>query len=358
MASYGYEEEENEGQEDQQNEEDEEAERRPNINYDEIDPAHGFSKVEYEIFEQYVKDFLDRPEDEREDVEEWVDTFAEDKGYDRNRVKAVVQMGIYAGSRNQFHERDGTGTTRFPNGDVYTGGFLATKRHGQGTYIHGATTYQIGELDKLIRDAWRELPEPRDQQDFANTKAPLWNTSAELIVDTVSLSEETGSDFRVCYTGDWELGQPSGHGIYKYPNGSLYKGEFKEGKRHGQGVFLFPNGDKYIGYFAEGKKQGSGTYYFSSHHFSLGGAASTASGSTGRGGGYQQGVWENGSLSVGRWVLCDGTFYEGAFDKKNRPEDQEGAWHFPKHGLMQTGPLVNGRWKPGDIAPSDADLIS
>eukprot|EP01002_Notosolenus_urceolatus_P001311 NODE_1333_length_1465_cov_223.670904_g1106_i0.p1 GENE.NODE_1333_length_1465_cov_223.670904_g1106_i0~~NODE_1333_length_1465_cov_223.670904_g1106_i0.p1 ORF type:complete len:358 (+),score=89.90 NODE_1333_length_1465_cov_223.670904_g1106_i0:293-1366(+) len=355
-AGYEYEE-DAEGQEDQEAEEDEDVEKKPTVNYDELESG-GFRKVELEIFEQYVKDFLDRPEDERDDLEEWVDTLAEERQYDRNRVKAVVQMGIYSGSRNQFHERDGQGTARFPNGDMYTGGFLATKRHGKGTYIHGGTTYQMGELDRMVKDAWDALPEPRDRQDFANTNAPKWETSAELLLDTLNLSEETGSAFRVCFSGDWELGKPSGHGVYKYAGGALYKGEFKDGKRHGQGVFLFPNGDKYIGFFSEGKKHGSGTYYFSSHHYAQGGPAAAAAGSSGRGGGYQQGVWENGSLSVGRWVLCNGIFYEGSFDKKNRPEDPDGAWHFPKHGLMQAGTYVNGRWRPGDIAPSDADLIS
>eukprot|EP01084_Bolivina_argentea_P174534 302322_1 len=357
MSGYGYDDDNEEGHEEQENEEEGE-EKKPQVNYDQLDEATGFSKVELEIFEQYVKDFLQRPEDERDDLEEWIETFSEERQYDRNRVKAVVQMGIYSGTRNEFHERDGQGTTRFPNGDVYTGGFLATKRHGSGTYIHGESTFPIGELDKLIKESWAATPEPRDIQDFANCNAPLWQTSAELIMDIVNLSEETGSNFSVCYSGDWELGQPNGHGIYKYPGGSLFKGEFKEGKRHGQGVFLFPNGDKYIGFFADGKKHGSGTYYFGVNHFSQGGAAATASGSTGRGGGYQQGVWENGSLSVGRWVLCNGVFYEGAFDKKNRPEDPEGAFHFPKHGLMQSGPYVNGRWRPGDIAPSDADLVT
>ncbi|NDB86921.1 MAG: 2-isopropylmalate synthase, partial [Alphaproteobacteria bacterium] len=44
------------------------------------------------------------------------------------------------------------------------------------------------------------------------------------------------------YTGDVECGWYSGHGVYRFKNGTEYEGEFVKGQFHGRGVLRFPEG--------------------------------------------------------------------------------------------------------------------
>ena len=43
-------------------------------------------------------------------------------------------LGHYEGERNEEGERHGTGTSHFPNGDVYQGEYNCGKRNGTGKY--------------------------------------------------------------------------------------------------------------------------------------------------------------------------------------------------------------------------------
>lgn len=44
------------------------------------------------------------------------------------------------------------------------------------------------------------------------------------------------------YTGQFDNGEITGHGIKQWADGRVYKGEFFEGELHGQGI-LFYNTD-------------------------------------------------------------------------------------------------------------------
>lgn len=61
----------------------------------------------------------------------------------------------------------------------------------------------------------------------------------------------------------------------------------------GNGRYVYANGDIFLGSFHAGLKHGSGSYFH---------AASKSQ---------YIGEWSNGSMTAGRWVLLDGTRYEG-----------------------------------------------
>jgi clan AA aspartic protease (TIGR02281 family) len=98
---------------------------------------------------------------------------------------------------------NGHGTLRFPNGEVYTGDFLDSRRSGEGTY------------------AW---PDGRK------------------------------------YVGTFREGLPNGRGTYTLPNGEQYVGDFQDNRRTGQGVYTWPDGRKYVGAFRDDLPSGQGTY--------------------------------------------------------------------------------------------------
>ena len=49
------------------------------------------------------------------------------------------------------------------------------------------------------------------------------------------------------YTGGWEAGKQSGHGVYVYTNGDRYVGEWSGGKHHGTGTYHFKSGKVFQG---------------------------------------------------------------------------------------------------------------
>jgi clan AA aspartic protease (TIGR02281 family) len=85
---------------------------------------------------------------------------------------------------------NGRGMLRFPNGEVYTGEFLDSRRSGEGVYT------------------W---PDGRK------------------------------------YAGEFRDDKPSGDGTYTWPDGKKYVGQFRDGQANGQGTFTWPDGRKYVG---------------------------------------------------------------------------------------------------------------
>ena len=55
-----------------------------------------------------------------------------------------------------------------------------------------------------------------------------------------------------------------GHGVYTYPEDSIFKsydGEFKDDNQSGFGILLWKNGDKYIGEWKDGYQEEEGKLY-------------------------------------------------------------------------------------------------
>ena len=94
----------------------------------------------------------------------------------------------------------------YPNGNLYIGQFLNSKKHGQGKFY------------------WFNMPSKNQKTD----------------------------DFVEYYEGEWWGGLPDGQGLHQKLNGDLYIGVFKNGLKHGQGTQRFVNGDIYKGEYVNG----------------------------------------------------------------------------------------------------------
>ena len=288
------------------------------IDYDKIDEATGFKKAEIDIWTAY-EEYLAKPEDDRPDVDAWIEEFSEEKKFDKKRVKFVTTVGIYAGQRDNFNQRVGSGKAIYANGDIYDGEFLEGKKHGQGQYIF--KKQGKSEVDKLIEKLVKEKKADESTDDF------IARVSTFLKVGPVVVQTALEYGFYPCYHGDYVRGLRVGQGMMKFKDSSVYKGDWFQNKRHGQGMMYFLNGDVYSGQWEDGVKHGFGTYRFAS-------------------GGEYRGEWTKGGFTQGQWIMHDGSYFEGAFDKKNRPCDDHGTMHFPRSKMAVTGVFKKGVWAP------------
>ena len=111
------------------------------------------------------------------------------------------------------------------------------------------------------------------------------------------------------YEGDFKANKKHGIGKMVYKQKGEYYGYWENGKRHGEGVFTYINKDTYtgkrlansLGWWKYGKKEGRGTYTFAETGMKF------------------VGDWHDGIFGQGRWVLPNGTYFEGQFDK-NQPK--------------------------------------
>jgi hypothetical protein len=142
----------------------------------------------------------------------------------------------YTGEYNVYGERDGRGTLRWDNGDVYTGSFFNGKLHGHGTLSFAANS-TINNNN--------------------NSDDPQQVTSGCTSGDAASGG---GGE----YVGEWECGYQHGTGTRRWSNGDMYTGHYWNGQRTGEGRFYFANGDLYVGQWKNGVMEGAGRYYYRS----------------------------------------------------------------------------------------------
>lgn len=295
------------------------VEEQVHIDYDAIDDATGFKVAELAIWRAF-EEMLAKPEEDRQDVDAWCDEFSEEKKYDKKRVKFVVTMGIYAGARDEFNQRSGSGKAIYANGDVYEGDFFEGKKHGQGHYTFKKDGRS--EVDTLLEKLAAQKPAGETQEAF------VARASAALKIGTVIVESALEYGYYPCYHGDYDLGFRTGQGLMKNKDGSVYKGQWLKNKRHGQGLLYYVNGDVFSGEWQDGLKHGFGTYRFAN------------------GKGEYRGEWQKGNFVDGQWLMCDGNYYEGKFDKKNRPCDVAATLHFPSAKMAVSGVYKKGRWAP------------
>ena len=304
------------------------------IDYDAIDENTGFKQAESAIWKAFEEQVLLKPEDDRPDVDSWIDEFCEEQKFDRKRVKYVTTMGIYAGKRDEFNQRSGSGKAIYANGDVYEGQFYEGKKHGDGHYIYKSKG--MGEVDTLLQKMFKSKPADQTKDQFVAAAADFLKVG-KVIVETAL---EFG--FHPCYHGEYMRGLRVGQGLMRNKDGSVYKGDWKDNKRHGKGLYYFINGDVYSGEWDMGLKHGYGTYRFAN-------------------GCEYRGEWVKGNFVEGQWIMLDGNYYEGKFDKKNRPFDEDAVMHFPQRNASVGGVFKKGKWAPlndlvvCDETPAEAD---
>jgi len=295
------------------------------IDYEELGPT-GFKKVEHAVWTAYQVN-MKKPEDERQEVDAFVDEYAENNKIDKARCKFVCTLGIYAGGRDEFNQRSGKGMALYPSGDTYDGEFFEGKKNGRGVYVF--TSMGLSEIDKAVQKEQTAKKATESVEDFTR------RVSENLKVGHIIVESILEYGALPCYHGEYIHGLRNGDGVMKNKDGSLYKGQWKHNKRHGQGIYYYVNGDIYSGMWSEGLRHGFGTYSFEG------------------GQGSYKGQWEKGLFLEGHWNMCDDITFEGKFEK-NAPSDDNGTMHFPKSGLCVKGVYKKGKWAPLlHMAPSD-----
>jgi radial spoke head protein 1 len=117
------------------------------------------------------------------------------------------------------------------------------------------------------------------------------------------------------YEGDFENNLKHGIGQLAYKDKGEYSGQWENGRKHGEGSYTYANGDVYSGWWMFGKKHGIGTYIWKDTGMRA------------------VGTWEENRIVKGRWILPNGTYWEGAF-KNNKPEGR-GVWHFKNGNVLE-----------------------
>ena len=365
------------------------------LDYDELDEETGFKKVEWTIW-QALQEWRQKPEDDREpagdpaDLDarlEWAKWYASEgplkpPGDDakaltafENRCVAVVKIGLYAGRRDDFNQRNGKAKTIYKNGDVYEGQYFEGKKNGQGKYV--SRSLGKSDVDRIIEQMVLALPEEDRVYVPVNECYTVAAHKHDEFVATVCATIAVGADivktalefgYYPFYQGDYQSGVRNGIGMMKARDGSVYKGEWAAGSRSGQGILFYTNGDKYSGNWEDGSKSGYGTYayaYWSKgmrdgkpwYQLSAGGDFRGEWGSeeyTEDEDGEKVKKTARGMITAGEWHMPGGLHYEGTFNRHSQPHTKDPPplvlqadgtpppnpktyMHFPKMGLAQAG---------------------
>lgn len=128
--------------------------------------------------------------------------------------------GIYSGV-NVDGVRQGYGTFKYNNGDVYTGNWYNNKRSGRGMckYKNG-DSYEGDWKNDTCQDG--------------------------------TLTYANGDE----YSGRWKKGKINGRGKYRKADGSTYEGKFKDSKKDGGGLLITATGDTIAGEFKDDNMHG------------------------------------------------------------------------------------------------------
>jgi hypothetical protein len=117
-------------------------------------------------------------------------------------LSGEVQEATYEGEYNAAGQREGRGTVRYADGEVYEGEWKADKMEGHGTYraAHGDV-----------------------------------------------------------YEGEWKADKMEGRSTMRYADGDVYEGEYKANKKEGRGTYRFANGRAMVSRLKADAPVGKGT---------------------------------------------------------------------------------------------------
>lgn len=160
--------------------------------------------------EDWIPDDNDKIEADKADID-----------VDKAQIERIPKRYIYSGL---FHcnVKQGEGTEWTTSGEVFSGQFLANRRHGHGSL-------KIVSTGIVYEGKWR-------------AGAPV-----------------DGNGWRILYpSGDIYCGhvmsyQPHGYGIYQHASGDVYAGDWIHGSRHGNGIHADPNGTEFSGKWKDNK---------------------------------------------------------------------------------------------------------
>ena len=121
-----------------------------------------------------------------------------------------------------------------------------------------------------------------------------------------------------------ESGKFVGHGVYTFPDGTIYDGLWLNGLRNGAGTQTWTDGTKYVGNWKNGLRQGTGTITWSN-------------------GDKYVGSWKDDNISNGHYYYVDGAHYDGEFNSE-WDRDGYGTQTWPN------GYKYVGSWKDDNIS--------
>ncbi|KAI2505897.1 hypothetical protein MHU86_8496 [Fragilaria crotonensis] len=155
--------------------------------------------------------------------DDWIPAVEQKAKSDLGEVKreTITKRYVYSGIYH-CNSKQGEGTEWTPTGEVYSGQFLANRRHGHGSL-------RIVETGIVFEGKWR-AGEP-----------------------------VSGNGWRILYpSGDIYCGhvanyEPHGYGIYQHASGEVYAGDWMNGSRHGNGIRSDPNGTEFSGKWKDDK---------------------------------------------------------------------------------------------------------
>jgi len=152
----------------------------------------------------------------------------------------------------------GRGKLTLPSGDYYIGEFENGKFNGEGKYFFKQGDTYLGEWKDGKMDGFGAYTFASGKIRKGEFKAGKWlgkeeSTSSEFIV----VKEESTTNCNLNYCHDIE-------GVFTYSNGTRYIGEFRNGSPEGYGRCEFINGDLYEGYWKNHAPNGEGVMTFAS----------------------------------------------------------------------------------------------
>lgn len=257
-----------------------------------------------------------------------------------------------------------------PLGKVYTVARIAALEEGRDPDAEEAEARAQAQADAEV-----DADETTEGSTGPGPQAML--ESARAAVGAPQLGVGTNTD---AYRGQFENGQPHGHGICTYADGSVYEGEWVHGLRHGhgtltladreyvggfelgqpegEGTWNYEDGSKYMGELAAGMREGKGTLWMADAiEFTRGELVGSAIYM----GGWAKDVFEGyGELrSEDGLVSYDGDFHNGLLhgsgvmrsrgSRGARPEVYDGQWRMGRrHGrgrcTYADGSVFEGEW--------------
>ena len=233
--------------------------------------------INYDLdWKKYIKE-----DDENNDMIILITSMNNHKGISHTKKEGIVleykgEKYLYIGETDKNQFPTGLGIL-YTQGKKYEGNFFKGKLCGLGRYIDEegtcyegifednniiskATVIKMNEKNKKIKyfgdlndfkknGKGEEISENeyRYTGDFVND---VWNGEGQFE------NYETGD----IYNGQFEQGEISGKGIFKWKNGELYEGYFLKGVKHGKGVHKWPDGSIYEGEYNNGIREGKAKY--------------------------------------------------------------------------------------------------
>ena len=219
--------------------------------------------------------------DENEDMIVLINSMNDNKETNKINESGIIieyngEQYLYIGKTDKNQLPSGRGIL-YTQGEKYEGNFYKGKLLGLGRYIddEGICYEGIFEENKLISKAtvikmkengkkveyFGELVDFKKEGkgeeiceneykytgDFFNN---VWHGEGQLE------NYETGD----LYHGEFENGEITGKGLFKWKNGEIYEGNFLKGIKHGKGIHKWPDGSIYEGKYNNGIREGKAKY--------------------------------------------------------------------------------------------------